>query len=73
MVCCLPEFGVCQVSGLEQELEQVWHDKKLKVSNFCPVFIVGPAMNANIANVHIHAGAHHHSSRLATKAMREAN
>jgi hypothetical protein len=35
--------------------------------------IVGPAMNANILNIHIHAGAHHHSSRSATEAMRAVN
>ncbi len=68
----LPESGVSGVHGLTQELEQVWHDEKLKVSTCCPVFIVGPAMNANIVNVHIHDGAHHHSSRLAIEAMRAA-
>jgi hypothetical protein len=30
-------------------------------------------MNANIVNIHIHAGAHHHLSRLAIDAMRAAN
>jgi hypothetical protein len=29
-------------------------------------------MNANIANIHIHAGAHRHSSRSAIEAIRAA-
>jgi hypothetical protein len=35
--------------------------------------IVGPAMNANIVNIHIHAGAHHQLFRSAIEAMRVAN
>jgi hypothetical protein len=34
--------------------------------------IVGPAMNANIVNIHIHAGTHRHLSRSAIEAMRAA-
>jgi hypothetical protein len=35
--------------------------------------IVGPLINANIVNIHTHAGAHHHLSRSAIKAMRAEN
>jgi hypothetical protein len=35
--------------------------------------IVGPAMNANIVNIHTHAGAHRHLSRSAIEAMMAAN
>ncbi len=73
IVCCLAEHGIRRASGLEQALEQIWHDENLKVSDLMSYVHCWPSHNANIVNIHIHAGAHRHSSRSVIEAMRVAN
>jgi hypothetical protein len=33
VVCCIPEFGILRVSGLDQASKQVGNDEHVKVSN----------------------------------------